>query len=470
MNGRVIDINETRDAGGLAAPPATQSACVRRMLPALILLLIVAGAFRLHLAWWKGHLGDLLCFQAWAVPDMHWTPATQGPPIPIPNHPPLYLSVTRVLYWLHEALRLRGDIRTPIDDFELFHIRPIIVLYKIPAILADLVAGAILFAWAAAEGRRWSALGIAAFYLFSPAILYDGAYYGQTDTILCTLLIAATFAYTTRRPGMLGCSVMLAAFLKAQAVCALPILALAVALEWRTVWARHARRLFVSALLTTAGVVALAAITGNLIQFYRGYFTVIGGVYDRTSINAMNLWWLLTRPWNKTPGLKDFPPDTHRWLGLVSYRTLGLAAFALAVALIVWRWRLAKDRPGSIVLACAAASWAFFNLCTEMHERYSVVAVGLTCVAVIWNRRWYLYGTLASITTMLNVVFVLPLFYPPWRWLQAQVNWFIWPEYGATHTIMAVVEVLMLPLVVEALWQAGRASARVREPSGHSVA
>lgn len=457
------------DNGGVAKT-TTQAARLRSVLLALVLLLILAGAFRVYIAWWKGHLGDLLCFQAWAVQDMHWTPVTREPPIRIPNHPPLYLSITRVLFWLHEALHLPGNIRVPIDDFNLTVIRPVIVLFKLPAILADLAAGAIIFAWAAGTGRRWSAIGITAFYLFSPAIFYDGAYYGQTDTILCMLLIAAAFAYATRRPAMLACSIVLAAFLKAQAVCALPVLVAAIALEWRSVWARHARRLMLAATLTTAGVVAFAAITGNLVQFYRGYFTIIGGDSARTSVNGLNLWWLLTRTGNRWPTLVDFPLDTDRLLGPFSYRTVGLSAFGIALALIVWRWWLAKDKPRAILLACAAASWAFFNLCTEMHERYSVMAVGLMCVAVIWDRRWYIYGTLASLTTMLNIIYVAPVHYPPWRWLQTQLNSFIWPESASTHSVMAVIEVLMLPLVFEALWRAGQPSALTGEDGKRSLA
>jgi len=447
-----------REAAEDGSRPATAAAPATRtcgLWPALILLLLLAAGFRVHLAWWKGHLGDLLCFQAWAVRDMEWTPFTREPPIRIPNHPPLYLSITRLLFWLHGALHLPGNIRVPIDEFNLERVRPITMLYKSPAILADLAAGIILFAWARQQGRRWSAIAIAAFYLFSPAILYDGAYYGQTDTILSTFLIAAVFAYCTRRPVMLAAALVLAVSLKAQAVCAVPVLLAAIIIEWRAVWAPHIRRLLLATAVTVAGVVAFAAVTDNLVQFYRGYFTVVGGEYARTTLNAMNLWWLLTRPWNKSPSLRDFPADTHRLLGLISYRTLGLLAFGCALAVIVWRWRLARRRPESLVLACAAAAWAFFNLCTEMHERYSVPAVALSCAAVLWNRRWYLYGTLASLTTMLNIVYVTPFYYPPWRWLQHQVNWFIWPEYTATHAAMAILEVLMLLLALEALWKAG---------------
>jgi len=446
-----------REAAGNSrpAPARAPAARARRLWPALILLLLLAAGVRLHLAWWKGHLGDLLCFQAWAVRDMEWTPFTREPPIRIPNHPPLYLSITRLLFWLHGALHLPGNIRVPIDEFNLERVRPITMLYKSPAILADLAAGIILFAWARKQGRRWSAGGVAAFYLFSPAILYDGAYYGQTDTILSMFLIAAVFAYCTRRPVMLAAALVLAVSLKAQAVCAVPVLLAAIAIEWRTVWALHVRHLLLATAITVAGVVVLAAVTDNLVQFYRGYFAVVGGEYAQTTLNAMNLWWLLTRPWNKTPSLRDFPPDTHRLLGLISYRTLGLLAFGCALAVIIWRWRLARRRPESLVLACAAAAWAFFNLCTEMHERYSVPAVALSCAAVMWDRRWYLYGALASLTPMLNIVYVTPFYYPPWRWLQGRVNWFIWPEYTATHTAMAVLEVLMLLLVLEALWKAG---------------
>lgn len=81
-------IREAAEDGSRPATAAAPATRTRGLWPALILLLLLAAGFRVHLAWWKGHLGDLLCFQAWAVRDMEWTPFTREPPIRIPNHPP----------------------------------------------------------------------------------------------------------------------------------------------------------------------------------------------------------------------------------------------------------------------------------------------------------------------------------------------------------------------------------------------
>jgi hypothetical protein len=109
-----------------------------------------------------------------------------------------------------------------------------------------------------------------------------------------------------------------------------------------------------------------------------------------------------------------------------------------------------------MALAAAAAGWAFFHLPTEMHERYSVPAVGLMCLLPLWHSRWWALALAASITTMLNIVDVAPFYFPPWPALQEAVNWFIWPERQWTWTILAVIHLLMFMLLVEALWRLSR--------------
>ena len=421
-----------------------------------MVLLFGAAVLRFHLAWWRGHLGDLLVFQSWAVGTdrMKWFREVQHLGNFFPNYPPLYPSLCRLLVWIHEAAALPGDIRLPIDDMTLEESRPIILLFKTPPIAADLAAAVIIFLWGRHERRPGLGLLVAAFYLFSPAILYDGAYYGQTDTILLALLIGSGFAYATRRPVLLGSSAMLAALLKAQAISVLPILAAAVIIEWRHVWQRRFAELFLGAALSFWAGLALAGLTGMLHLFYNGYFTIVGQ-YSRTSYNALNLWWIIHSPLDRRPNLADFPADSLRVAGLVTYRDIGLALFAAALALTIWRWRRAADRPASLVLACAASAWAFFNLCTEMHERYSVVAVGFTCLAALWERKWFAFGLLSSLTTMINITLACHFWYPPCRWLQFHLNWFLHADSPGPFLAISAIQVLMLPLVLDALWRTG---------------
>src|SRR5690606_21423235 len=127
--------------------------------------------------------------------------------------------------------------------------------------------------------------------------------------------------------------------MKAQAVAFLAVMLPAVLFQWQNAWKTRARSLFLGAFGALLAVAALAAATGQLIQFRNGY-TLIIAQYPRVTSYAWNLWWLLTRPWHKPPFHGDFPLDHERIWGLVQYRSIGLVLFAAGLLLIIWRlWR-----------------------------------------------------------------------------------------------------------------------------------
>lgn len=425
---------------------------------ALAGVILTALAVRIWLGWWIGFLGDLQAYQVWSLDPGELPAQYRSLPIPPKNYPPIYPSLLKLMRWVHRELDLPGDYRSP---FEVnYHgdpprHRPLILYLKLPSMVADAISGVIIFLLACHFRRPWLGVGLAVFYLFSPVILYDGAYYGQTDTILVTFLIAALAAYITRRAGWLGAMLAAAALMKAQAVFALPVFAAGLLGEWRPVWRVRCGRLLAGAVVALAIVAVLAALAGQLGQFRDGYFGIVG-LYPRVTSRAFNFWWLVTRPWDKAPVLADFPPDTAKLFGLIAYKWIGAGLFFAALGLILWRLHKARYTPYALTLALTAAGWSFFNWPTQMHERYSVPAVGLMCLLPFWKRRWLGWALLASTTTMLNIAEVCPFFFPPCRPLVRLVNTFIWGEMQATWTIFAVIHVLMVPLTIEALWREGR--------------
>lgn len=436
----------------------------------LVLLCVVGLGVRIYLGWWLGALGDLECYQTWALDPGEVIPPYPNYQIQPNNYPPIYPSILRLLRWTHRALDLPGDFRSPMQLAEdIAPFRSIILLIKMPAILSDLVSAVLIFLIGLRLRQVWVGCGLAAAYLFNPAILYDGAYYGQTDTLLLMFLIAAVYAWITRRPILLGAMLMTAPLVKAQAVFFLPVMGLAILGEWRTLWRAQVGRLALGAGLALSAAVALAWVTGQLIQFKHGY-TLIIALYPRVTSYAFNLWWLLTRPWHKTPYNRDFPLDTVAVFGPITYRMIGLTLFAAGVLLILWRLHRARYTPYALVLAATAAGWAFFNLPTEMHERYSVPAAGLMCLLAYWDRRWLAWAALASVTVTLNIAYVVPLFLNN-RWVTA-VTWFTHAERHWEWTIFAVIHVLMLPLTIQALWRLGSAAPQedATLPGGFPVA
>ncbi len=442
-------------AHALSLPPSRPGGS-RGAVAALIGVCFVGLALRLWLGWWMGHLGDIECWQLWGLDPGEYVSRPEYPPRIANNYPPMYPSILRIMRWAHRGLGLPGDYTRPLQIY--FHPnpnewRPLILYLKIPPIFADMVTACLLFLIGRHFGQLWLGVGLAAFHCLSPGILYDGAYYGQTDTILVMFLVAAVWAWIRQRPVWLGAMLVAAPLMKAQAVFALPVLGMAILGQWK-VWRPYLARIMLGGLVTLAIVAGLAWWTGQLRQFYHGY-AHLASYYPLVTVRAYNFWWLLTRPWDKPPQHYDFPRDDTLLLGLISYRMIGVTLFFAVLGLILWRLHRARYTPYALALALVAAGWAFFNLPTQMHERYSIPAVGLMALLPLWDRRWWWSAGLVSITSMLNIAHVCYFLFPPSKWLTALVNKFIFGEMQASWVVFAVIHILMLPLTLEALWRQG---------------
>lgn len=454
-----------------AAPPLSSSALrtPRLAIVALCGLSLAGLVLRLWIGWQAGYLADLQCWQLWGLDPGEFIvrPEYDAQTLVPNNYPPLYPAVLRIMRWVHRGLNLPGDYTTPLrlhfhDDPDQW--RPLILYLKLPPILADIVTAWLLFLIGRLLGRPWLGVGVAAFYCFSPGIIYDGAYFGQADTVLVMFIVAALWAYLAQRPVWLGAMLMAAPLMKMQAVFALPVLGLALISQWR-VWWPWVGRMLLGGLITLTIVTLLAWWTGQLRQFHDGYFGLIG-MYPLVTVRAYNFWWLLTRIWDRAPMQWDFPRDDTLLLGLVSYRTVGAVLFFAALGLILWRLHKARYTPFALALALAAAGWAFFNFPTQMHERYSVPAVALTTLLPLWGRRWWWPTVLVSVSAMYNIADACPFIFPPYRPAATVVNALIFSEWHITWSFLALLHILMVPLLVDALWREGRAQAAAAAPPG----
>jgi Gpi18-like mannosyltransferase len=452
-------------------PPALQLSPARNVWAAIavmIALSLAALSFRLWIGWQMGFLPDVQCWQIWGLDCGEFVTKPEYPSwLPLPNnYPPLYSSVIRIMRWVHRGLGLLGEYPLPIEIYfhdNPDHWRPLLLYLKLPPILADVVTAWLIFFIARRLGRLWLGVGVAALYSFSPGIIYDGAYFGQTDTILIMFIVAALWAFLSRRPVWLGAMLMAAPLMKAQAVFALPVFGLVILAHW-AIWRPQLGRLIFGGLLTLAVVVALAAWTGELKQFHDGYFGVVGQ-YPLVTVRAYNFWWLITRNWDRAPQQWDFPHDDTLLLGLVSYRVIGAVLFFAMLGLILWRLHKARYTPFALTLALAAAGWAFFNLPTQMHERYSIPALGLMSLLPLWHRKWWLPAIIASITVTLNIAHVCPFIFPPCRLAAQIVDVLIFSEQHLAWAVLAFIHILMLPLVLDALWREGRPAQQQPSPA-----
>ena len=113
---------------------------------------------------------------------------------------------------------------------------------KVPLLLADVAAVALLYWQARKRHSERFALLVAASWAFSPALLYNGAIWGQTDGFVALPILIALFALVSERYAVAGASLALAVLIKPQPVIFVPLVLLYL---WR--WAKREQFLRASA-------------------------------------------------------------------------------------------------------------------------------------------------------------------------------------------------------------------------------
>jgi len=255
--------------------------------------------------------------------------------------------------------------------------------------------------WAASlVPERERRFGLALLLLFNIAYLYNTLLWIQVDSIYTYFAFGATVLAVQRRPVASVLCFVLALAAKTQAIIFLPPLLLLWGVQW---WQRPLR--------LVQGVVAGAALATLLLApfiwwAWESYLPRIieinataANVYPRLSMNAFNLWYLLT-DYDSPSTVSDLLPfagGTFRSWGLLLF--CGTSAVAL-LPLLVAAWQALRGQAASPGLGLVLLSvgvipllFTFFN--TQMHERYWHPAL-LFLAAYGFVRRDYLPFALVS--------------------------------------------------------------------------
>ncbi|MBI3932733.1 MAG: DUF2029 domain-containing protein [Acidobacteria bacterium] len=215
-------------------------------------------------------------------------------------------------------------------------------------------------------------------------LFVNAALWGQFDAVTSALLVAALVVLLNGRPVVAGGLVGLALSAKLMVVVSIPTLAV-----WA--WRRHGPgRMLAGA---AAGALALALVAGPHIlagagSAMLGTYTGAVGFYDRRTMEACNIWYLLDIFDIYVRGVPKHvaPLDSRPALGPLTFRELGLLLFggyATFVAVALAR----RPTPYVLALGTAMNHFAFFMLPTEIQGRYVTVIVPLLAVAAPLSAR-----------------------------------------------------------------------------------
>ena len=361
---------------------------------AIWVLLALAAVLRIFLmATQPGYETDMGCFYAWSYRMAEVGPNEFYAPDYFCDYPPGYMY----LLWFTGGL------------MNLFGIQSLSpagrVIVKLVPMLADL--GAVYMIWRLARKRMGEtpAVLLAALYAFSPAILVDGAIWGQVDSVLALgLLATVALAMSDNWKAALPVFTV-TVLMKPQALMAAPIGLVALVMDFLP-WDKESRRLARDAgigLGISAGVAALM-----LLPFLWGkeapiswiidkYATTLGS-YAYATLNTTNLFYLFGANW--------VPLDAM--LGPFNYGTWGTILMVVVVIglMALYAWRRDKNL---LPFFCAMIYMGLYLLGVKMHERYLFPAFLLLVYAYIRKPDWRLLAMFGgfSVTFFINCAWVL---------------------------------------------------------------
>ena len=325
------------------------------------------------------------------------------------NYPPLLLHWFRLLAWV----------------FNTFNISPQSDLFikssaALPVMLSQLVLVDLVGRHLAARGE--APLRQATFWLtvFNPALLLDGPVWGQVDLLpflptYCAIVLATDQSRSVWAFPLFA----LALLCKFQAIVFAPLIAGLALRHWRA----QLLGLPLAVLVIGAGFLPFALGGADVLEaMERAYWGNLG-IYPYSTLNAANLWYLISGSSYQPDNVSLVPPGTLPEImrQLATPARLGLLSFAIISLWVFVSALLRRDRAHTLGLA-VLSTLGFFAFSSGMHERYLFLAVPL---AALWGcqapdrRFWY---PLLTFLVYLNVNFMLSISGDfAWRALSALV-------------------------------------------------
>lgn len=327
------------------------------------------------------------------------------------DYPPLYLFL----------LKITGGIFDKIGPDP--HGYTVMFLMKLWPIIGDVLCGAALFFVFRKQSPK-AGLIASALWLFNPSTIFNSAFWGQTDGLMCLLLLLSFAALTSNKPIFACVLFAIAGMTKFQCLFFTPIFL-------AQLFVGYDYKKFIKGVLAAAVTVAAVFIpfmlgSNNMMLFFDVYLKG-QGTYPYCTLNAYNIYGLFKLNW-----VED---NLGRYSNLYG---ISLAIIVIAVICVILIYIFAKRKcPWTI-------SFVFMNtlfiFTTRMHERYQFVVLIFILMAALVNKHRGLFYCFVgmSIMTLLNQV--IPMF--SWLTEGSVFN----DYYGSLMVFFSFVNILLYAL------------------------
>ncbi|MFV1917330.1 MAG: hypothetical protein ACC618_02520 [Patescibacteria group bacterium] len=283
-----------------------------------------------------------------------------------PNQPPLTIlmfaasrvawqAVENLSWWLNNRIAI-----FPSPFIWFWEARGMILLVKLPSILADLGIGWLIYKYFYKRDKGNLGMKLAAVWLFNPITWYNSSIWGQTDSIVNLLGLLVTLGLLNKRLIWFSVFLTLSLLFKGSLAIFVPVLLLV------AIFQKHSLKKWMQAAVSSLGVVVLVSIWFhsqlNLISWFISLYKdrILPGEIGYLTANAFNFWWLVDSG-KVLDGTWFFGLPARVWGFLIAITGILGVGFWLAK-------RKLTDR--RIFLSLAIISVLAFLFMTRIHPRY----------------------------------------------------------------------------------------------------
>ena len=263
-------------------------------------------------------------------------------------------------------------------------------IVKLAPNLFDIGTSVLIYAFVRKQTSFKMALAATALYAFNPAVIFNAAVWGQYDAVYTFFLVLSLMLALKSKPTLSAAAYALGILTKPQGIALAPLVAF-------LIYKKNGLKQMLFSVVAFAVTVFVVILPfnwgGSPITFLTNIYFVAYKGYAYTSVNAFNLWGLISGMW---------VPDGNLYI-------VGWALFGIFAAFVLYcanKFIKATDE-FLMIFAAFMLLFGFFMLPTRIHERYMFPAISaLALMFPFVKRARLLYGVLTA-TLLINEAYVL---------------------------------------------------------------
>ncbi len=326
------------------------------------------------------------------------------------DYPPVYLFFLYITGFLYRFV-----------DGAMAHSYIQMLLMKSWPIIFDLLVGVAIYFYIKKYGNK-AALFASALWFFSPATIFNSAFWGQTDGLMC-LVILLSFWLLEKHPVLASVMFAIAGLTKFQCLYFTPVFLY-------MLFKNHGVKNLIKGIFMAAATVILTFLpfmigTGRLLLFFDVYLNG-GNSYPYLTLNAFNFYGIF--------GLNWVAEKEFIILGL-NFEQINLILTVLIFAAIIVLMFLSKRK--CPFLFSFVLMQTLFMFTSRMHERYQFVVLLFILIATVIYKKKEFFNSFILLTLVITINHAVPMF-----------NWnnggsFLETNYGSIMCVVSVINLLV---------------------------